>query len=293
MNQNEIEQILQYLQFLIQKAGNELLTFYDKPDLNRISIKAQHDFVSDADRKVEAFLYNHLFQEFPDFDFLCEESIHTNTSSTYRWIIDPLDGTTNFLRKIPIFAISIALESRNNSYYPQSSYGERIIGVVYNPVLKQLWYAGKGVGAFYNGTSIRVNHSIAFQDALLATGFPFRSKYLTGIYIQAWQKLFEACSSMRRCGAASIDMCWVASGNVDGFWELNLSPWDIAAGEVIVREAGGIVGSFSMYPDPLTDGCIWCSAPQLYEQGLLILKSVFGEHFTPSQYFQNRIDNQK
>ncbi|MCX7835340.1 MAG: inositol monophosphatase [bacterium] len=287
MDTKELNSLLHYLRIVILKAGDILLSYYGKVESSQIITKSSHDFVSIADKSVEEFLYHHLEKEFPEFGFICEEGIRSDSNSIYRWIIDPLDGTTNFLRQIPIFAISIALEEKG---LKNSSYGERILGIVYNPVLKQLWYAVKNLGAFCNEARISVNHSITFDNALLATGFPFRSKHLTKLYIQAWEKMFLACSSMRRCGSAAIDMCWVANGIVDGFWELNLSPWDIAAGEVIIKEAGGIVGSFSKNADPLIDGCIWCSAPQVYEKGLMILKSVFGEEFTPLSYVNKKID---
>lgn len=289
MNQIELNEIVQIVQNVIQDAGNLLLNYYGKLSNTDIAVKAEHDFVSVADKAVEDFLFQELINEFPSFRFLGEEGTTGATDGNFRWIIDPIDGTTNFLRQLPIFSISIALENRT-SIQSNTKFGERILGVVYNPVLKQLWYASSGNGAFLNGQRIHVNQSIKFSDALLATGFPFRSKKFTDIYLSAWKKMFLQCSSMRRCGAASIDICWVASGILDGYWELNLSPWDIAAGDVILHEAGGVWGSITNKQDPIEDGFLWCSAPQIFQQGLEILRSEFGESFRPDSLI-DEIDN--
>jgi len=145
--------------------------------------------------------------------------------------------------------------------------------------MNDLWSAGDKIGAARNCKRIHVDSEIHFADAIFATGFPFRAKQYAELYIDAWRKLFLTGSSMRRCGAASVDLCWVASGVLDGYWELNLGPWDMAAGEVIVREAGGIVSSFAMGDDVLEQGCIWASPAQLHQQGMDILRSVFPPDF--------------
>ncbi len=281
MSELDLQQVLEDMTGVARNAGALLMQYYGKIADAQIVTKAAHDFVSIADKETEQLCLNQLRELYPTFDFLGEEGNSIDSGADYRWIIDPLDGTTNFLRGLPVFAVSIGLEDRRLVKKTGQRFGERIAGVVFNPASNDLYRAAKGLGATRNGKPISVNREIAFCDAIFATGFPFRIKNCTDLYLEAWRKLFLAGSSMRRCGAASVDLCWVAQGVLDGYWELNLSPWDIAAGDVIVREAGGRVGSFAQGDDPLEQGCIWASAPQLHEQGHSILRSVFPADFAP------------
>ncbi|MDK9700490.1 MAG: inositol monophosphatase [bacterium] len=280
MDKATLFDLLVEVEEVARAAGALLMKYYGTISPSEIETKAQHDFVSVADKECEALCLELLSKKYPNFDFLGEEGTSTNTNAMYRWIIDPLDGTTNFLRGIPIFAVSIGLESRE-TLLPGSPFGKRILGVVYNPASNDLYCAAENCSAFRNGKPISVNHNREFSDAIFATGFPFRAKQFTEDYLSAFRKMFRAGSSMRRCGAASIDLCWVASGTLDGYWELNLAPWDIAGGEVIVREAGGIVGSIAQCDDPLVNGCIWAAPPQLYDEGFALLRSIFPETFAP------------
>lgn len=280
MNEN-LAAIRLNMEQVAREAGEILSKYYGKLTEVQIESKAAHDFVSIADKEVETFCVERLHELYPSFDYLGEEGFQTNTHAEYRWIVDPLDGTTNFLRGLPVFGVSIGLEHCTVKSDKESKFGELVAGVVYNPISESLWSAAKGLGASWNGKPIHTNQDRPFSEAIFATGFPFRVKQYTEIYIEAWRKMFLAGSSMRRCGAASIDLCWVAQGVLDGYWEMNLSPWDMAAGIVIVREAGGLVSSFALGEDPLEQGCIWASAAPIHSQGVDILKSVFPPDFAP------------
>ncbi|MEM9819665.1 MAG: inositol monophosphatase family protein [Bacteroidota bacterium] len=206
----------------------------NKVKLEDIETKSLNSLVSYVDKKAEVQLVSGLRSRLEDSTFLTEEDTIENEEGEYRWIIDPLDGTTNFLHQLPFFAISVALEHR----------GELIMGVVFEVNRKECFYAWKGGGAWLNRTRIQVNNNERLQDALLSTGFPY--------YDYTYQKQYFACLSqlsgqtrgIRRYGAAALDLAYVACGRFDAYFEYSLQPWDVAAGIVIIREAGGILSDF-------------------------------------------------
>jgi len=196
---------------------------------DQIQFKKKFDYVTKIDRDSEALIVNLIREHFPQHAILAEETGGLEIKSSYQWIIDPLDGTTNFIHGIPVCAISIAL----------TYLSEIILGVVYDPFRDELFYAEKNKGAFLNNRKISVSKENDFTRCLIATGFPFKDKNLLAPYLEVFSTIFNQVSGIRRMGSAALDLAYVACGRVDGFWEFKLSPWDIAAGALLVREAGG------------------------------------------------------
>lgn len=216
------------------EAGAFLMKNYGKVSELDIRQKSQNDFLSYVDEQSEQIILEIISSRYPEHSFLAEEGGQSEQSNSYRWIIDPLDGTTNYLSGIPAFAVSIALEYEN----------ELVLGVVYDPLRGELFEAEQGGGARLNGNTIRVSNKKRLNQSLIATGFPFKTKQFLSSYLKAFEAIFNQCIGMRRLGSAAIDLAYVAVGRFDGFWEIGLQPWDIAAGTVIVREAGGSVQDF-------------------------------------------------
>jgi myo-inositol-1(or 4)-monophosphatase len=223
---------------------------FGKVSIDQADAKGISDYVSDVDRKSEETMREFLLKELPDSVFLGEEMGQEEAETTYRWIVDPLDGTTNYLQQFPIYAVSTALERR----IPGQQWGEIIIGVVIYPPTGDLWTAIKDQGAQKNGQPIIVGEKRDLRDCLIATGFPFRAKNELGVYLKTFEKLFLQCSGIRRAGAAALDLCWMAEGVFDGFWEHGLAAWDIAAGGLIIKEAGGLFTSFTGHDQYLSKG---------------------------------------
>ena len=192
--------------------------------------KARHDYVSEVDRACEAEIVREIKRFYPDHAFLCEEGGPTGDSESV-WVIDPLDGTSNFLHGIPHFAVSIAYQQRGRTEH----------AVVYDPMRDELFTASRGSGAALNQKRIRVSARKSLEGAVLATAFPFRQRRLMAKYSRVFQSVLSNVEDFRRAGTASLDLAWVAAGRLDGFFELGLQPWDVAAGTLIVREAGGVV----------------------------------------------------
>jgi myo-inositol-1(or 4)-monophosphatase len=215
------------------QAARVIMDGYGK--VFQIDVKHHHDFVTDIDRRSEATIIQHIRRAFPDHEILAEESGKHEQTSDYRWIIDPLDGTTNFIHGMPMFAVSIALEVQ----------GELHAGVVYEPVRKELFTAEKNKGAFLNDRKIAVSTTAEKARCLLATGFPFRNFSMLDDYLRIFKYFMTRTSGIRRPGSAALDLCYLACGRYDGFWELNLNPWDMAAGTLIIEEAGGRITDFS------------------------------------------------
>jgi myo-inositol-1(or 4)-monophosphatase len=213
-----------------RKAGRALARDFGEVENLQVSRKGPADFVSSADLKAEKTLFEELSKARPGYGFLMEERGEVEgTDKTNRFIVDPLDGTTNFLHGIPHFAVSIGLERE----------GILVAGVVYNVVRDELFWAEKGAGAYLNDRRLRVAARTEMRDALFATGAPFMGQPGRDVYLAEIDRVLAQTSGIRRMGAASLDLAYVAAGRVDGFWERGLSPWDVAAGAVLVREAGG------------------------------------------------------
>ncbi|QCE33766.1 inositol monophosphatase [Acetobacteraceae bacterium] len=219
------------------KAGRSLLRDFSDIEHLQVNAKAPGDFVSQADLKAEKILKEELEKARPGYAFLMEESGESGSENwTWRWIVDPLDGTSNFLHGIPQWAVSIGLQRRH-----EDGSVEIIAGVVYNPVAQEMYWAEKGLGAFLNDRRIRVSGRARLSDALIATGIPFAasSKTVQRPFLNVLATLMPRVAGIRRFGAAALDLAGVACGRFDGFWEYGLKPWDCAAGIIIIREAGG------------------------------------------------------
>ena len=211
------------------QAGEILRKNIGKITANVVEDKQPFDYVTDIDKACEQLIINSIKGHFPDHEILAEESGKNQNTHNYRWIIDPLDGTTNFIHGYPHSSISIALQKDD----------EVILGVIYDPYRDELYHAEKGRGAYCNQKRIRVSKRANVNNCLISTGFPFKKRHLLEQYWKALSAIFMEVSGIRRTGSAALDLAYVACGRFDGFWELKLSPWDIAAGSIIIEEAGG------------------------------------------------------
>lgn len=234
-------------------------------DIGTLTIKSKNfnDFVSEVDVAAERAIIDTLKDAYPTHGFLGEESGSTSHQSDFIWIIDPLDGTTNFLHGFPQYCVSIALQHK----------GEITQAVIYEPNRNDLYTATKGRGAFLNDKRIRVSKCDKLQDALIGTGFPFRDfKYLDD-YLSMFKSMIQKTTGIRRAGSAALDLAYVANGSLDGFWEIGLSAWDIAAGGLLVREAGGIVTDLSGQSGWLESGNILVASPKIHDDMQAIIAS--------------------
>ena len=220
----------------VEKAGRALRRDFGEIENLQVSKKGPGDFVTNADLKAEKILFEELSEARPGYGFLMEEKgVIEGSDTTHRWIIDPLDGTTNFMHGIPHFAVSAALE-RN---------GTLVAGVVYNPITDEMFTAERGQGAFGPGGRLRVAGRDKLADAVLACGAPHGERAGRDEFIEEMQTLLPSIAGLRRFGAASLDLAFVAAGRFDGFWERGLAPWDMAAGIVLLRESGGLVSDLT------------------------------------------------
>ncbi len=229
-----------------------------------VSYKGEINLVTEMDRRSERTVVGLLQGKFPDHGFVAEEETSVRTDAEHRWIIDPLDGTTNYAHGYPNFAVSIALERR----------GEIIVGVVYDPMRDELFSAEKGKGAMLNGRPILVSEADRLIRALLATGFPYDRATSEKNNLNYFRALLMASQEVRRSGSASLDLCAVAAGRLDGYWELKLHPWDVAAGSLIVSEAGGKVSDFTGTRFSIHDKEILASNGRIHEQMIGIIRDV-------------------
>lgn len=220
----------------VMKAGRTLARDFGEVENLQVSMKGPGDFVSAADKKAERTLIEELSRARPGYGFLAEESgAAEGTDRAHRWIIDPLDGTTNFLHGIPLFCISLALERE----------GQIIAGVIFNPVMNELFVAERGGGAFMNDRRLRVAARTALPDAVIATGVPHLGRPRHADFMKKLSHVMIEVAGIRRNGAAALDLAWVAAGRFDGYWEDALHPWDMAAGMLLVREAGGFLSDLN------------------------------------------------
>lgn len=214
------------------KAGRQLSRDFGEVQNLQVSVKGPGDFVSSADKAAEKIIFEELKIGRPDYCFLGEEyGLIEGKDKQNRWIVDPLDGTTNFLHGIPIFGISIALERE----------GQIVAGVIYNPAMDELFTAERGGGAFFNDRRMRVAGRRDLIDSVFVTGIPHLGRAEPGRALKQISHIMSSSAGIRRSGAASIDLAWTAAGRYDGYWEMGLKPWDMAAGILMVREAGGYV----------------------------------------------------
>jgi myo-inositol-1(or 4)-monophosphatase len=235
----------------------------------QVTRKRHNDFVTQVDKAAEIAIIDIIRHSYPEHAILAEESgaseKGSGEGSDTTWIIDPLDGTTNFIHGFPQYAVSIAVRQRDTLAH----------GVVYDPGRNELYVASRGRGAFLNDRRIRVTRRASLDDALIGTGFPFRD--MTGMdeYLDMFRAVLPKVAGIRRAGAAALDLCYVAAGRLDAFWETGLSPWDMAAGALMVQEAGGLVGELDANleagPGYLDSGRIICGTPKVFSQLLRLI----------------------
>jgi myo-inositol-1(or 4)-monophosphatase len=246
-----------------RKAGSIINRASLDVDLVKVASKGRSDFVTEVDRAAEQAIVDILLKAYPDHAILAEES-GASGDSEYTWIIDPLDGTTNFIHGFPQYAVSIAL--RHREHVTQA--------VVYDPTRNELFTASRGRGAFMNERRIRVSRRTKLSECLIGTGFPFRSFEHLDEYVRMFRSVTEHTAGIRRPGAAALDLAYVAAGRLDGFWEIGLSPWDMAAGSLLILEAGGLVSDFKGETAYLEEGRIVCGAPKIFPQLLNLVGNV-------------------
>ncbi|HEY4732740.1 MAG TPA: inositol-1-monophosphatase [Gammaproteobacteria bacterium] len=238
-----------------RNAGNVIVRHVGHIDSLNITSKGYNDFVSEVDGLAEAEIINVLRKAYPDHGILAEEG-GKKDGSDYQWIIDPLDGTTNFLHGFPQFAVSIALQHKNKMQQ----------AVVYDPLRQELFTATHGSGAFLNDRRIRVSKAKGLEGTLIGTGFPFKHPEHLDAYLVMFKTLHLQTAGIRRAGAASLDLAYVASGRLDGFWEIGLKPWDMAAGVLLIQEAGGLVSDFGGGNEFLETGNIVAGTPKVFKK---------------------------
>ncbi|HKJ88234.1 MAG TPA: inositol monophosphatase family protein [Gammaproteobacteria bacterium] len=245
-----------------RSAGDLIVRAFDRVDELTVDTKGPHDFVTQVDRAAEEAIVGALHKAYPDHAIMGEEGGTHTKGDRYRWIIDPLDGTTNFLQGLPHFAVSIALEVD----------GKLDQGVIYDPVKNDLFLASRGAGAHLNERRIRVPERKGIEGSVLATGFPFKYPELMEAYLDSFRSFIRHTSGIRRWGSAALDLAYTACGRYDGYWELKLNPWDTAAGALIVREAGGIVTDFDGGDDFFGTGNILAASPRVHRAMLAELR---------------------
>ena len=231
-----------------RKAAKSILRDFGELEKLQVSVKGQNDFVTIADVKAQEIIYNELLKARPSYGFLMEEGKNKTslTDNEFVWIVDPIDGTLNFMNGVPYFAISIALYSLNKV----------ISGIVYDPIHNDFYWAEEGIGSYLNDQRLRVANKKKLDNSLIALGIPFLGRGDHKRHIKIQEAVMSKVAGLRRFGAASLDLAYVAAGKVDGFWEFGLSPWDIAAGLILVKEAGGIVEGINTKEDPVYTGNI-------------------------------------
>ena len=242
-------------------AGDSIVREMDRTCDISIESKGKNDFVTEVDRNAEKIIINTIKNAYPDHAFLAEETGQIGEGD-FVWIIDPLDGTTNFLHSFPHFAVSIALQHKE--ILDQA--------VIYDPLRQELFTASKGNGAHLNNKRIRVSNKKTLDGALLGTGFPYNDEIAATHFIESFKALFPEVAGIRRAGVASLDLAYVACGRLDGFWEFGLKPWDIAAGALIIQEAGGINVEITGEIDFMKTGNIMSANPKMIKSMLKILR---------------------
>ncbi|ADN76965.1 inositol monophosphatase [Ferrimonas balearica DSM 9799] len=237
-----------------RNAGNVIARAFEDLDKVEAEQKGLNDFVTNVDRDAERAIVATIQKAYPKHTIIGEEcGTITGEHDEFQWIIDPLDGTTNFMKGIPHFAVSIALQIKGKIEH----------GVIYDPIRNELFSASRGAGVQLNGYRIRVANKRDLKGTILGTGFPFKQRQHMEPYMAIFAELFNDVADMRRAGSAALDLAYVAAGRLDGFWEIGLKPWDIAAGELMVREAGGLVSDFVGGHGQLTSGNIVAGAPKV------------------------------
>lgn len=252
-----------------RKAAELIERAFERVDLLTIETKSRNDFVTEVDKAAEKEIIYHLRKAYPDHSIRGEEGgSQPGKNPDYEWVIDPLDGTTNFIHGVPHFSVSIACKYK----------GQLEHAVVIDPIKREEFTASRGRGAALNGRRIRVAPRRGLEGAIIGTGIPFSGYALEhiGSYLAVMQELAGQTAGIRRCGSAALDLAYVAAGRFDAFWEMNLNEWDIAAGLLLVKEAGGLVSDFNGGADYLDSGHVVCASPKVFKPVLQIVQKHLG-----------------
>jgi myo-inositol-1(or 4)-monophosphatase len=247
-----------------QRAGEVIIQNLGTLSKEDVDYKEASDYVTRVDRESEQIIIDTIHEVFPEHHFLAEESLHDTGAGGYLWIIDPLDGTTNFIHGYPQFSVSIALQHDK----------EMITGVIFDPLRNESFTTDRGKGAFLNEKRVTVSKD-SLQTSLITTGFPFRKKEFIDLYLRLFRNIFDRVSDIRRAGSAALDLAHLASGRCDGFFEIGLSPWDIAAGSLLIRESGGVITDFGGGEDFLSTGNIVAGSPDVHRELLKEVRNIF------------------
>ncbi|MDD1627822.1 MAG: inositol monophosphatase [Methylococcaceae bacterium] len=237
-----------------RSAGDLILRSADNVSRLHVDQKGKNDYASEVDRTVEREIINIIKAAYPDHTILAEES-GEHKGNDFVWVIDPLDGTTNFLHGFPQYAVSIALKHK----------GKLEVGVVYDPLRDELFTAKRGGGAMLNSRRLRVTNQTSLNGALIGTGFPFKTDKHLDAYLGMFKALAPECAGIRRAGSAALDLAYVAAGRLDGFWEIGLMEWDMAAGILLIKEAGGVITDFSFNDNYLESGNVIVGSPKMHQ----------------------------
>lgn len=251
-----------------RKAGNLIAKSYETPDAVEASQKGSNDFVTNIDKEAERLIIDVIRKSYPKQTIITEESGElAGEDQDVQWVIDPLDGTTNFIKRLPHFSVSIAVRIK----------GRTEVAVVYDPMRNELFSAVRGQGAQLNGYRLRGSNARDLDGTILATGFPFKQKQYATTYVNIVGKLFTQCADFRRTGSAALDLAYVAAGRVDGFFEIGLKPWDFAAGELLARESGSLVCDFTGGHNYLMTGNIVAGNPRVVKSMLALMRDELSE----------------
>jgi myo-inositol-1(or 4)-monophosphatase len=275
---SQSQDYLTAMQELAREAGSVLLSYFGKV---AVEYKGEVDLVTEADRSAEKLIAARIRKQWPEHDLMAEEGSSNETGSLFRWYVDPLDGTTNFAHGYPVFCVSIALEYKR----------ERIAGVIYDPCRKELFSAEKGAGSTLNDRPIHVSNIARLAESLVGTGFPSHKRHKNP-NIHFYHQITLRSHGVRRAGSAALDLCSVACGRYDGFWEFNLNPWDTAAGVLLVQEAGGKVTDFTGGPFAVSSREVLASNSLVHNELLAEFKNIFEGRVegmpSPVEYFHSR-----
>jgi myo-inositol-1(or 4)-monophosphatase len=265
MDAREADSVRARLEPLVRQAGDHLLRSFEHLDHRDVDSKATSiDLVTRLDLESQALLQQGLERLFPGEEIVAEEGAERRARSGRVWLVDPLDGTTNFVHGLPIFAVSVA----------RLTDGEIELGMIYAPYLREMYWGAANCGARLGARSLRVSQRARLEDALLATGFPYDIRTNPENNLREWSHLATRSRALRRCGAAALDLAWVAAGRFDGFWEFRLGPWDLAAGALLVRESGGRLSDPGGGPDYLWSGDLVATNGHLHDRLLAELGAV-------------------